>query len=58
MDKISVDFNKHKKMWRLRIRIKNTGNKHIGYYPSKIEALLEGIKITQETTREVYNGKT
>ncbi len=58
MDKISVDFNKYKKMWRLRIRIKNTGNKHIGYYPSKIEALLEGIKITQETTREVYNGKT
>ncbi|MGL4970026.1 MAG: hypothetical protein ACRC45_00150 [Cetobacterium sp.] len=58
MDKISVDFSNYKKMWRLRIRIKDTGNKHIGYYPSKIEALLEGVKITQERVKGGKNGET
>lgn len=53
-NKISVNFCKYKKMWRLRIRGASGANHHIGHYNSEEEAYNEGFKL-----KEVLdNGKT
>lgn len=37
-NKISVDFNKYKQKWRLRMRYANGTKEHIGYYDTELKA--------------------
>ncbi len=44
-DKLSINFDKFKNKFRLRIRMKNGGNKHIGYFDNEKDALDYGNEI-------------
>lgn len=51
-NKISVDWNKCKKLWRVRIRLLNGNNLHFGYYDNKVIGILDAEKYIREVLNE------